>query len=203
MLTLCSLCTCFAAQMVQWQKPGGGAPRRDVGSLLQALSRLQASAKSTPPLAGPISTMPSLLSHAAACYLPTDASLATAGGLLQELMTQGVVASIFARDARLRQMVDALQPEGGLLPVLASRGALLRTLVEQRLLKRLIDQVCPPPPQASASLSPPLPPPLSQGFPTRVGVTKPLRLHRMCWTRCWSDGSCCTSCWRARCSRRW
>ena len=34
-----------------------------------------------------------------------------------------------------------MQPEGRLLPALASRGALLRSLVEQRLLKRLIDQV--------------------------------------------------------------
>jgi hypothetical protein len=88
-------------------------------------------------------------------------------------MTQGVVASIFARETRLRHMVDALQPEGRLLPALASRGALLRTLVEQRLLKRLIDQVRRDHHQASAASG------CARAFARQPSVSLVLRTRRV------------------------
>jgi len=60
--------------------------------------------------------------------------------LLQELTNQGVVKKVLQHETRILRLVDALQPEGNLLPMFATRGKLLTTLVEQQYISRLIDQ---------------------------------------------------------------
>eukprot|EP00238_Polyblepharides_amylifera_P004117 CAMPEP_0196592658 /NCGR_PEP_ID=MMETSP1081-20130531/73400_1 /TAXON_ID=36882 /ORGANISM="Pyramimonas amylifera, Strain CCMP720" /LENGTH=421 /DNA_ID=CAMNT_0041916407 /DNA_START=411 /DNA_END=1676 /DNA_ORIENTATION=- len=60
--------------------------------------------------------------------------------VVQELVSQGVIAKMMQEEERVRRLVDALQPEGALLPALAKRGHLVSSLVHQKVILSLIDQ---------------------------------------------------------------